>query len=255
MSAMAIRGLAAWIAASDPHRSAIARRGERRATSLIIGYRRRLFASATACGGLVSPYSGRQGLAPSDSERIRLDQALMARIAAGDRDAFAGVARAYAPRLVRLARSILTASPAEAEEAVQEALLRLWRDAAKWQPVGRISTWLHQVTYRLCIDTLRRRRPSIALDPLDSEVEDAAPLPDAVMVQAEEADAIREALAHLSDRQRHAVILSHFQELSQADAAATMGIGEEAYESLLARARRRLRVLLEQDGEQGGGKR
>jgi RNA polymerase sigma-70 factor (ECF subfamily) len=92
----------------------------------------------------------------SDRERVAFDRALMARIAAGDQTAFAGVAREQAPRLLRFVRSLLADSPAEAEEIVQEALLRLWRQAADWRPQGRISTWLHQVTYRLSIDSLRR---------------------------------------------------------------------------------------------------
>jgi RNA polymerase sigma-70 factor (ECF subfamily) len=185
-------------------------------------------------------------LAPLDerpeADPIRRDEVLMATVAAGDEAAFSGLAKAESPRLLRFARSLL--APAEAEEVVQEALLRLWQQAESWQPKGRVSTWLHHVAYRLCIDRLRRRRPVVDVDEVVDDLEDPAPAPDQRLIRVAEADAVRAAIAELPERQRVAILLCHFQELSQAEAAGVMGIGEEAYESLLARGRRRLRILL-----------
>lgn len=184
-------------------------------------------------------------LPQSDGDRIKADAETMAAIAAGDRTAFAGLVAEQSPRLLRLARSLLEASPGEAEEVVQEALIRLWRQAERWQPNGRISTFLHRVAYRLAIDRLRRRRPSVAID----DVEDLIEVPrelgaEARLVRLDDAAAIRKAIAGLPERQRAALLLCHFQGLGQAEAAAVMGIGEAAYESLLARARRKLRADL-----------
>ena len=126
----------------------------RRARRAIIGYRRlRGSLSAWECGLDQS----RDSL---DWAGIHADQALMAAIAEGDDAVFARLVRSLTPALLRFARATLAASPAEAEEVVQEALIRLWQQAADWQPDGRISTWAHRVTYRLCIDRLRRLRPA-----------------------------------------------------------------------------------------------
>jgi RNA polymerase sigma-70 factor (ECF subfamily) len=179
---------------------------------------------------------------PPEPDPIRRDEVLMATVAAGDHSAFAVLARTESPRLLRFTRSLL--APAEAEEVVQETLLRLWQQAETWQPKGRVSTWLHHVAYRLCIDRLRRRRPSIGIDEVQDDLEDPSPAPDQRLIRVAEAGAVRAAIAQLPDRQRVAILLCHFQELSQAEAAAIMAIGEEAYESLLARGRRRLRALL-----------
>jgi RNA polymerase sigma-70 factor, ECF subfamily len=188
---------------------------------------------------------GRYGVAEgAEQERIRLDQALMARIAAGDQSAFVTVAAAETPRLLRFAFSLLPDSPAEAEEIVQEALFRLWRQADGWRPRAKVATWLHQVVYRLAIDSLRRRRPSVELDALESEADEETVAPEMRLIRIDNVNAVRVAVAALPERQRSALALCHFQELNQADAAAVMGIGERAYESLLARARRRLRELL-----------
>ena len=130
---------------------------------------------------------------------------------------------------------------------MQEALIRLWQQAETWQPDGRISTWLHRVTYRLAIDVIRRRRPSVGIETVEDTLEDSGPEPDARLIRVEYARALRAAVDSLPERQRTAIALCHFQGLSQAEAAAVMEVSEAAYESLLARARRRLRALLAEE--------
>jgi RNA polymerase sigma-70 factor (ECF subfamily) len=186
---------------------------------------------------------------PPEEDPIRRDEALMAIVAEGDQTAFATLARSESPRLLRFTRSLVV--PAEAEEVVQETMLRLWQQAETWQPNGRVSTWLHQVAYRLCIDRIRRRRPSVGIEEVQDDLEDPDPAPDQRLIRVAEAEAVRTAIAALPERQRVAILLCHFQELSQAEASAVMEIGEEAYESLLARGRRRLRALLA-DNSDGG---
>jgi RNA polymerase sigma-70 factor, ECF subfamily len=202
--------------------------------------------------------AGRESVARADgSDGIRRDQALMAAIANGNEVAFSALVAEQSPRLLRFARSLL-ANPAEAEEVVQEALLRVWQQAETWQPNGRISTWLHQVAYRLCIDSIRRRRPSVAIDAVEEALPDDDLAADARLMRIDAVSAVRAAVDRLPERQRTALVLCHFQEMSQAEAAAVMGIGESAYESVLARARRRLRVLLTEgddnknEGSEGG---
>jgi RNA polymerase sigma-70 factor (ECF subfamily) len=181
-------------------------------------------------------------------EGVRHDQALMASIAAGDQAAFAALVGQESSRLLRFARSLLAASPAEAEEVVQEALLRLWQQAPDWEPNGRVSTWLHQVAYRLCIDNIRRRRPSVEIETVEEALPDDGTGADQRLIRMDEVSAVRAAIERLPERQKTALLLCHFQDMSQAEASAVMGIGESAYESLLARARRRLRVLIEDGG-------
>jgi len=204
--------------------------------------------------GRIQNQNGSMSLArsaePPEQDPVSRDQVLMETVAAGDQTAFAILARAESPRLLRFARSLI--APAEAEEVVQEALLRLWQQAETWQPQGRVSTWLHQVAYRLCIDRLRRRRPSVGIEEVQDDLEDPAPAPDQRLLRVAEADAVRAAIAALPERQRVAILLCHFQELTQVEASRVMEIGEEAYESLLARGRRRLRLLLAENSDLGG---
>jgi RNA polymerase sigma-70 factor (ECF subfamily) len=214
--------------------------------ALVIGYRR--------VRAAIARRRGSEGLSRDDDpidRRIHADQATMAAIAAGDDRAFARLAADETPKLLRFATTLL-AGTAEAEEVVQEALLRLWRQADSWQATGRVSTWLHQVTYRLSIDIIRRRQVSVPID-VDTEIEDEVPAPDAGLLRADDVRAVRAALADLPERQRTALVLFHFQEMGQAEAAAVMGVGERAFESLLARARRALRSALSRAGNDDGG--
>ena len=191
---------------------------------------------------------------PGDEKAIRADHALMQAVAEGREGAFARLIEAEAPKLTRFVVSVLS-DLAEAEEVVQEALLRLWKQAATWEPNARIGTFLHQVAYRIAIDRLRRRRPQVDLDGLEDVLQDQGPGPERHLAQKDDARVVQAALDKLSERQRTAIVLAHFQELGQAEGADIMGIGEHAYESLLARARRRLRSLLggqdEEDRQEG----
>ena len=167
-------------------------------------------------------------------------------IAAGDSAAFQRLIDREAPRLLRFAQGMLGGLD-EAEDVVQDTLIRLWENAAAWTPEARIGTWLHRVCYNRAIDRLRRRRNFVDESALD-EVSDAADLPDAALVRSEAVTSVREAIERLPARQRTAVLLFHFQEMSQHDAADVMAISETAFESMLARARRQLRRLLSEEG-------
>lgn len=170
-------------------------------------------------------------------------------IAAGDSAAFQRLIGREAPRLLRFAQGML-GSLDEAEDVVQDTLIRLWENAASWTPEARIGTWLHRVCYNRAIDVLRRRRALIDGGAL-SELPDPTDLPDAGIIRNETALSIRDAVARLPTRQRTAVLLFHFQDFSQRDAASVMGVSEDAFESLLARARRQLKVWL--SAYDGGG--
>ncbi|MBI1950818.1 MAG: sigma-70 family RNA polymerase sigma factor [Acidobacteria bacterium] len=87
---------------------------------------------------------------------ITADRALMKRVAAGDERAFADLVNRYSARLLTLAWRLL-GNRADAEDAVQRALLRLFRSARSYRPEWAVSTWLYRITTNVCVDELRRR--------------------------------------------------------------------------------------------------
>lgn len=171
------------------------------------------------------------------------DDRLMARVAGGDRAAYAALVDWHLDRVLAVAQRVL-GSRSDAEDVAQEVFLRVWTRAAEWQPGrARLSTWLYRVTVNLCIDRQRRR-------PAHREIEDAVELPDPA-AGAEEALAARQrqllveqAVAELPERQRSAVALCYTAGLSNTAAAEALGVSVGALESLLVRAKRALRARL-----------
>jgi RNA polymerase sigma-70 factor (ECF subfamily) len=167
------------------------------------------------------------------------DLALLRRVAKEDPVAVRQLVSAKLPRVLALAARML-GDRAEAEDVSQEVFERAWRQAAKWQ-AGRalFNTWLHMVTVNLCRDRLRRRR-ELTVDALPDQA-DPAPRPDEALGERERAMSVEAAVRQLPDRQREAIILVHYQDMSNIEAAKVLEVSVEALESLLARGRRNLR--------------
>jgi RNA polymerase sigma-70 factor (ECF subfamily) len=170
------------------------------------------------------------------------DDALVAAYAQGASDAARQLMERHVPRLLSFATRIL-GDRGEAEDVVQEAMLRLWMAAPGWQP-GRaqVSTWLYRVASNLSTDRLRRRGTM----PIDAVPEPADGAPGAAerMQQAARVKALETALLELPERQREAVVLRNLEGLSNPKVAAVMDLSVEAVESLIARGRRGLKAIL-----------
>ncbi len=170
------------------------------------------------------------------------DQELVARVARGDPVAIQALVSTKLPRMMALAGRML-ADPVEAEDVAQETLLRAWKQAPRWKPgKAKFDTWLHRVALNLCYDRLRRRR-EIATDAVPEQVDEGA-APDRGLMARDVGLRVDAALQALPERQREAVVLCHYQELGNIEAAGIMGVSIEALESLLSRGRRALRTAL-----------
>ena len=161
----------------------------------------------------------------------------MARIAAGDAAAFRVVVDRHSAMVHALAWRML--GPADAEDVVQESFTRLWVNAKGWTPTGGgVGGWLRRVATNLCLDRLRRPR-TVGEELLVSHADDA-PLADAGLDAARRQAAVAAAVRALPDRQRAAIVLTYYEGVPNAEAAAILGLGIKAVESLLVRARQAL---------------
>lgn len=134
---------------------------------------------------------------------------------------------------------------ADAEELAQETFLRIWREARRWQP-GRVqfSTWLYRIGRNLAIDRLRKRR-EFTTDVLPELADDADP--ETSTRREQQRARVAAAIAALPERQRTALLLSHYRGLANPETADVLEISVEAVESLLARARRSLKQTLKSE--------
>lgn len=170
--------------------------------------------------------------------------------AAGNRLAQSALVTRHMPRVYGLAMRMIQ-DGALAEDITQETFLRAWKALPDWQPRARLSTWLHRVALNLCYDHLRKRRESLPGDL--PEPADPEPQPDARLARRQRLGALEAAIAALPERQRAALTLCALNGHSQGEAAEILQVSVEALESLLARARRRLRQVLSEDEAFGGG--
>lgn len=168
----------------------------------------------------------------------RDDAELMGAVAAGDRQAYAVLVGRYLDSALRIAER-MTGRRADAEDAVQDAFLKLWRKAHRFDAnKARFRSWFYRIVANAAID--RHRKWRHAALPHDFEAVDPASGAEQRAADADRGRVLRQALATLPDRQRLAVTLCYLEGLSNVEAAAVLGIGVKAIESLLVRARRSL---------------
>lgn len=159
-------------------------------------------------------------------------ETLLKKFAKGDQKAAIALTQALTPLCYQLALR-LTQNHHMAEDIAQDSMLALWRQAPKWEPKAKVTTWLYTVTRNRCYDVLKRTHPS-------GEMDDIAYSP-----QPGLALDLQKALSSLPDTQRDAVIFKHLEGLSQQEIATIMNTTTQAVESLLKRGRATLRTILE----------
>jgi RNA polymerase sigma-70 factor (ECF subfamily) len=176
------------------------------------------------------------------------DDALVLRVTQGDKLAFAQLVERHGARLMALTYRIL-GNRALAEEIVQEVFTRAWIAAPQWRHNAdahrAFAAWLSRVATNLAIDQLRKPRGL----PLEAAPEMADPGTDATseMITQERLARLRTALVQLTPRQRAAIALTYDQGLSNRAGAAALEISVGAFELLLVRARRALRIAMTED--------
>ena len=171
------------------------------------------------------------------------DETLVARAGRGDRLAASELVLRHTDKIMGVCYKML-GERAAAEDAAQETFLRLWKHAGRWRSKGaKFETWLYRVAMNICLDRLRKRGREAPEEAAPEQV-DQALRADAVLMADQRRVQVEEAIAQLPKRQRMAITLCHYQELSNIEAAEIMEASVEAVESLLSRARRSLREKL-----------
>jgi RNA polymerase sigma-70 factor (ECF subfamily) len=172
---------------------------------------------------------------------VQLD--LVERARKGDHDAFAVLAGATIGRLDAAARLILR-DPDRAQDAVQETLVRCWRDLPTLRDVSHFDAWLHRLFLNACRDELRSaRRRSIEVEIPNI---DGLTVSDSQSASADR-DQVERGIRRLDPEHRAVIVLHYYLGLPLPDAAAAMGIPLGTAKSRLHRATQALRAALDSD--------
>jgi RNA polymerase sigma-70 factor (ECF subfamily) len=176
---------------------------------------------------------------------VAVDQReLVERAGRGDHDAFAVLAGASVARLEAMARLILR-DGALAQDAVQDAMIRAWRNLPGLRDPDRFDAWLQRLTVNACLDTARRRRRR----PIEVEITDFNPPTsgDSAGLVADR-DQLERGFRRLSVDQRAVLVLHYYLGMPVPAVAETIGVPLGTAQSRLHRALEAMRAALAADG-------
>jgi RNA polymerase sigma-70 factor (ECF subfamily) len=181
------------------------------------------------------------------------DEQLMERVKHGERTALAELFRRHERPLFNFFRRGF-GHPEDAEDLAMETLLRVFRNADRFRSGGSFRAWLYCIAVSVARDWSRRRgrRPEVSASSVAEEwagAEDDRPegRPEEMAVRGDLAGAVRDALRTLPEKERAALLLREYQQLSYEEIGAALGASLGSVKMLLLRGRRRLRRHLEAD--------
>jgi RNA polymerase sigma-70 factor, ECF subfamily len=183
---------------------------------------------------------------------------LVARLQAGDQDAFEELVRTYGGRLLSVARRFVR-NEADAQDIVQAAYLSAFRSLRQFEGGCQLSTWLHRIVVNTALMKLRtrRRKPEESLEPLLPSFQDDGhhveqfsewDAPADILLEREQTRAtVRACIQQLPDNYRHVLLLRDIEELPTQDVAQMLKMTPTAVKVRLHRARQALSTLLRRE--------
>jgi RNA polymerase sigma-70 factor, ECF subfamily len=184
------------------------------------------------------------------------DVRLMLQVRDDNAAAFEELVRRYQDRVITVLEHLIQDRDL-AEDLAQEVFMRIFKARKTYTVGAKFSTWLFTITNNVASNSRRSgaKRKEVQVSTTQSgtfgvqSLENMAKansgfMPARRMDKAEITDVIREAMSTLNERQRMAIVLAKFEEMSYTDIATTMGLSLQAVKSLLARARQNLKLIL-----------
>lgn len=177
------------------------------------------------------------------------DAAVVARVRAGDGDAFRVLVERHARTVFRLACRMV-GNQQDADDVVQETFLRAYRQIGRFESRANFGTWLYRIAVNCSVDLLRQRPRHIAEPPPDDGEDPAGdcedrPSPERLAYGAEVQAKVGAALNGLSDSERAAFLLRHFEGRSIEEIGQVLGLRTSATKHTVFRAVKKMRRALE----------
>ncbi|PZA13264.1 RNA polymerase subunit sigma [Rhodopseudomonas palustris] len=185
------------------------------------------------------------------SKQAATDEALIARIAQGDRVAMQVLYGRHHVKVFRFGLRLVR-NEQIAEDLISEVFLDVWRQAGKFEGRSAVSTWLLAITRFKALSALRRRKDAELDDEAAAAIEDPADDPEIAVQKKDTGEVLRQCLTSLSPEHREIVDLVYYHEKSVQEVAEIVGIPENTVKTRLFYARKKLADLLLAAGVQRG---
>lgn len=173
----------------------------------------------------------------------------------GDRRAFAELVELYKDKIYHLGYRMLNQKQ-EAEDVVQETFLRVYTNLERYDENQKFSTWIYRIATNLCIDRLRKRKPSYSIDAEMTNGEGTDwhvilaskdPGPDEELILSETQTNIREAIQTLPDKYKAVVILRYLHDMSLQEIGEVLDMPVTTIKTRVHRGREFLRKKLQSE--------
>jgi RNA polymerase sigma-70 factor (ECF subfamily) len=178
---------------------------------------------------------------------------LMTMIAKGDDSAFETLVNRHQTSVLNLIYRFI-GDRTQAKDLSQEVFIRVWQAAKTYKPEAKFRTWIYRITANLCFNELKSssRKKWFSFfqsdeyhgNTLEETLSDDAPSAEDLLLEKERSRQISDALQSLPDKQRMALVLKRYDDLSYQEIAQILGCSVSAVESLLVRAKRTLQEKL-----------
>jgi RNA polymerase sigma-70 factor (ECF subfamily) len=184
---------------------------------------------------------------PPAASQAAGDEALIARIAAGDKLAMRALFARHQVRIFRFAMRLVS-DRGLAEDLTSEVFLEVWRHAALFEGRSAASTWLMGIARFKALSSLRKRGDAVLDDESVAAIEDTGDDPEVTLRKKEQGEILRDCLARLSAEHREIVDLVYYQGMAIGEVAAIIAIPANTVKTRMFHARKQLSALLEAAG-------
>ena len=171
------------------------------------------------------------------------DEAAIAAVQGGNSDAFRILVERHSRAVFRLAFR-MTGNEQDAEDVVQEAFLRAYKQIHRYESRASFATWVYRIAANYSLDLIRARKPVDSDELLLGGLRESSPGPDRLFASAKMQESMDRALEALSQQERTAFVLRHFEGHSIDEISGTLGIGNNAAKHSIFRAVQKLRKAL-----------
>ncbi len=181
------------------------------------------------------------------------EKELLKRAAQGDTSAFNDLLSAHEQKMYAVCFRMCS-NEYDAQDCLQEAMLRAYKALPKFKGESAFSTWLYRIAMNTCLDALRRRKAqaNTSLDSLLSEgwsPQSDSESPDEHVIRLERSRILQAAIAELPEEMRSAIVLRDIQEMPYDEIAAILNVNIGTVKSRISRGREKLRKIIMTNAE------
>ncbi|MEK6646895.1 MAG: sigma-70 family RNA polymerase sigma factor [Candidatus Firestonebacteria bacterium] len=167
----------------------------------------------------------------------------------GNKNAFEEIIKKYKKIVINVAYNFVY-NTSDAEEIAQEVFIKIYQNIHKFNPKAKFKTWVYKITSNLCINVLKKKKIHSEVLVSDTKtlpankITDSASLGDNFLIQKELSEIVRNAIFKLSPRQRLAILLQYYEDMSLKEIGESLSCSSAAAGVLLQRARESLQKIL-----------